>query len=350
MALALCFFPFLGIGSGDQRPYFLFGLVVLFIVNFNKIKKNILLFIIIIAAGLYSFRIQFPIEDEVRYLSYLIVPFLCISIFNSSFNNKLPVKFAKASLYIYFIYAVLQFFDFGFLDQLINYREALGRGMKSLTPEPSMFGFTIGLIMIILTRNSRVDKISYIIYVLSLLLCGSASAIIANFPLVLALTLSFGLGYLLLFSIVGFVGLSIIALPERLVSLLYSPSLESLILDASINERLGHLFAIFTNPYFYIFGGSRPWGDEYSAFLLTSNTFYYGSDSSNMLSGLGGLVYIYGIFGLLFLAVIWLIIKPSISSSKMRLALMSWFLIAIQSVSFANPLIILSLIKFNADD
>lgn len=348
LVLILCFFPFLGTGDGDLRPYFLFGMIALFFFRIYAIKKYIFLFAILLISGIYSLRFDLQIEDQLRYLAYLIVPFLALTVIK--YDKNYLVKLANVALYIYFLYAVLQWFDLNFLDQWINYREALKRGVKSITPEPSMFGFTLALIMAILIANNKINKFSIFAYLMSLLLCASASAIIANLPIIFGLALSFGITYLSLFVTIFFVGLSIIDLPERLIFLLSSPTLENLIMDASVNERLGHIFTIFTNFNFYIFGGDLAWGDYYPTVLFNSSFFYYGSDSNNILSGLGGIVYIYGIFGIIFLFSIWSKIRPNTNSFLKKMTLLSWFFTALQSVSFAHPLLIISLMSFNEKD
>jgi hypothetical protein len=229
-------------------------------------------------------------------------------------------------------------------------RVASGRGFTSLANEPSMFGFILTLLMASMLL-ARVDtRLDWLVYTGGMLLCGSASALICSLPLYATL-ISLRLAALVMtFTVImtlGFFEFNFEDLvPPRLVSLIQKSGLDLLLMDHSINERVGHIAFIFTTPMHYLIGGTDDWGSSYLEFIaLGSHPFFFGSDINNILSGIGAVIYDGGIVGIIYIILMMRLTRLSFNEITPRIVMifLSCLFVAIQSVSFANPLLTLPL-------
>ena len=177
-------------------------------------------------------------------------------------------------------------------------------------------------------------------------MCGSASALICSIPIFATLISMRSLAIIIASSfiiVMGLVELNIEAiLTPRLISLFEMSGIDLLLLDESINERVGHIAFIFTNPIHFLIGGLDGWGISYLEFInLGSNPFAYGTGVNNILSGIGAVIFDGGMLGILYILFMIKISRIRLSSISTREVLIwvAFSFVAIQSVSFANPLL-----------
>ena len=100
-------------------------------------------------------------------------------------SNK--IKYINSALYVYFFVAVAQVQGFDPLGMDSEIRSAVGRGVRSLSPEPSMFGFSATLLFAARLGLGSVSLFTVAIYLGCILLSASAAAIITSIPLLLYL-------------------------------------------------------------------------------------------------------------------------------------------------------------------
>ena len=302
---------------------------------------------LLFAAGvlLYRMRLDYPITDHFRSLAFYLTPVL-VCRFGRTWvaqDTELAVRLARFALYTYVGYAALQAAGYDFFGFYDTERIAAGRGANSFFPEPSMFGFCITSLAIFIAA-SAVGRLDILVYCFGLILCGASSVIIASLPF-LAWVVFSGSGRLsgkLAFAgLVGLLGAIFVSvfpnlLPARLVGLIgYSGNVEDFA-DFSVLERAGHIYySIFETNWF--FGGMQPWGYAYNQFISKHELFRFGSDVNNILSGFGTVIYDGGLIGVGYLVALYLYGRPLFN--KNRWALASAFLILIQSMSFAVPIV-----------
>jgi len=349
--LTICIFPFLGkLYTGDLQPLYFIFLSLYFIISllYQRTvpdKAYILLFFTAIFIIILRLRFGYDLATNLRGLVTYLTPLLMIYlIYSSNISEKSYEAILKASMIIYFIFGLLEYFNMQQIAFfLLDFRENLGRGVASLAPEPSMFGFTYTLIFISLNFLTKPNIFYWGLFLFGMLLCGSLSAILASSVIFLSL---FQRPIMVIFySLLVIILINILPLdafiPERLLGLIKISSMEIFLLDESINERAGHLFFIFTELHHYFFGGSEPWGSAYYKFIAESSIFFYGSSFNNVLSGIGALIYDGGLLGIIYLL---LILRKSLAlKNYSTFFIISWMLIAIQSVSFAHPMLTLPL-------
>ena len=139
------------------QPYsFFFSLIVILIFKSNKINKHIIyLLIVSISSILIAFftlsRIDNSIRSIANYVSFPFIIWASILIKPTSIEIK---KFIKIASFIYFIIGFLQYTILpDFLSFLVPHQGtsdelfSSGRGVSSLTPEPSYFGFMMLLFL-----------------------------------------------------------------------------------------------------------------------------------------------------------------------------------------------------------
>lgn len=347
-------FPFVGkIYPGDLQPLYFAALLLFFfvyLVTKRRLPDNLFLYLLLISVLIIIFRLRFnyDLTTNFRGLVVYFTPFLMIYFIHfSNLSVKKIEFFIKISMVIYLIFAFLELAGFKDLASfMIDFRDSDSRGVSSLTPEPSMFGFTYILMFLSLNMLNKPSIIFWIIFLLGILLCGSLSVILASLFLVLTLVqrpllvLFYAISILVLINTLPLESL----VPARLLQLVKISSLNIFLLDESINERFGHLFYIFSNIHHYFFGGSEQWGVAYYKFLAGSDIFFYGSSENNILSGIGAAIYDGGILGIIFLLIIlrkFLTFKLFNLKNQNIFLLLSWGAVAIQSVSFAHPLLTL---------
>ena len=349
------FFPFVPrIMSSDLQPFFLLALTIFLIGNFNlKCNRDLLIFFFLsFLIIIYRQRLQYDFYDSLRAVpTYLTPPLVVYFLRKWEVSRSNKIKYINAALYVYFFFAVAQVQGFDPFGMDSEIRSAVGRGVRSLSPEPSMFGFSATLLFAARLGLGNVSLFTVAIYLGCILLSASAAAIITSIPLLLYLSVRhvnrfFLLVILLAFASPYYYGALMDSIPSRLFNLIENIGLSLITSDASINERVGHLVFIFGEAHHYVFGGLGGWGNEYLRFLWENPVFFYGSGVNNILSGIGAVVFDAGLLG-----VIWMccLVRACGGIIDRHSLLRTFFLgiavlgVALQSVSFAVPLLTLAI-------
>lgn len=347
-------FPFLGLLPTDLEPYYfvlIFCYILLFFLlglNFTLSRNQFLFISLLLLSSVYAFRLDQTFVDFFRTAVFFFTPiFYLIFLKISNPSKHIIINWCRAGLVIYLIFGFLEAYDFNFLEFLLSDRPRISRGVRSLAPEPSMYGFFSLILFAIIRILNEKKFLDEVLLFLNVLLAGSASVFIIAFPCLLILLFQNGIGLrnILLLVVLG------VALPFLLttrIMQLFQVGLLDLLTDESINERVGHIYFIFSNPSFYILGGHDSWGNSYFNFMNNSLYFFNGSMINNILSGIGQLIYDAGIFGVLVM--IWIafnIFKVSMINSEKFLLLIIFLGVFIQSVGLTNPMLsMLAVIPF----
>jgi hypothetical protein len=350
----LCMFPYaIRLLERDLQPLYFIVLGICLVLSYRAKTSSYLLLLLLTGLSIIIYRLRFDygFVDIIRSLPIYLTPIFLFRFFEACLSTRSFIFSAiRLSIYIYVMYASLQIFGIDILGMNNEERVASGRGYTSLTNEPSMFGFILTLLMASMLIGREETRLDWSIYAVGMLLCGSASALICSIPL-FATLLSLKFIAILVTSlcivVLGLIELNIEAIvPPRLIYIIQSSGLDIFLSDHSINERVGHLAFIFSNPTHFLIGGIDGWGSSYLEFLTLGNhPFFFGSGVNNILSGIGGVIFDGGILGIFYILLM-------IKISNLRLRNMSTrdlficvglFFVAIQSVSFANPLLTLPL-------
>jgi len=349
LALLFCLFPFvLRTIPTDLQPW-AFILILLRSIMIPKERLSYswaVLFVVSSLIILYRLRFNYDLFDTARSIPVYFTPVFLVLLFRSNFiSADVLSKFLKITLIIYFAYGFLQKYD---LDPLSfnDIRPAFDRGVRSLTPEPSMFGYVSTLLMLSLLILEKATALDWIVYTCNMLLSLSMSAILAGLPLIF-IAIFYSSSKLKLTFVTAFLLWLIFSdefsllYTERVLQLTSLPIRDLIVLDGSINERLGHLNYIFSQPLHYILGGSNGWGIDFSNFIKQDATFIQGSNSNNILSGLGNVIYDGGLLGIMYLYL--LFHQGYRVNNKLYtrdiIIIVVWVLVALQSISLAVPLL-----------
>jgi hypothetical protein len=217
---------------------------------------------------LYGYTtIDEPFMSSIKYIIAYITPLLVVppAFYLARHHKAFFLKLMQVSLFLWIGVAIIQIMFFpSFMTFLVgSWASAAevvvqsGRGVISLAPEPTTFGFHLIIVGAILYLLSGKYHLSAVLASGSLFLAGSASS-------VLVVLLAIGLGIIgqirfKFFAKVIFIGLPFVVVIGFLVSsilnfenllgfrvielvLLAIESPEVLLLDASVNSRLGGLY------------------------------------------------------------------------------------------------------------
>lgn len=345
---AFILFPFIGFFVTDLQPFYalilslFFILILLFNLKapFNNAELTSIILLIVIL--IYALRLDLNLFEIFR--TIITYSTLILIIFFLKFGNvqsNAIVNFVRFASIIYLIFALLELNGMNFMESFLSDRPRVSRGVRSLAPEPSMFGY-VSILLFSILREIKTDKFfDLIILTISCFLAGSASALLVLFPLLLERFFSKGVNLYMLTFLCVVILIAPVLMTDRLIAL-FSIGIFELITDESINERVGHIFYIFTNPIFFITGGESSWGESYFNFMNNSLFFFNGSQVNNVLSGFGSVIYDGGILGTFFvLLIFYILIKSNFSVVEKISRLYVFFGIFIQSVSLANPILCL---------
>lgn len=304
LLMASTFFPYLSFLKTpfSLQPYSLiFSLFyILFAENINFKIRNLLWLPIISALGALSLAaIGGDTLNIIRSLyNYFAFAILLPTYFLILSNSKIIIKdWIKIASTIYFLTGIIQLLvDHSFMSCCVaNIQDQdilliSGRGVASLSPEPTFFGF-ISCILIFLSYIYK-DKYSFIINIISLIYLSRSSLAIACIFLVFTFfifskakfyikLIAFGVSWFLIY-------ITISVLPEslrivNLLRLIYNNDISSAFSDESVEGRFYHIITPFISSfdnYFLPFGYvGLPNGDP------------------RILSGFGSIIYELGFIG-----------------------------------------------------
>lgn len=310
-------FPYISIfnffHSGVQVYPFIFGFFFLILQSKDKFKELIYpqIYVLIFLSILVNFILNISIES-LRVL-FSFTSFFMFYLFGQLIDeNKNFKKIILLSLYLYFIFGFAQYF---YPDLFLpvssreySYNRIGGRGVESVTPEPTFFGF-IGFFIFYLAYTSNSTSKIYrglisMLFFMILVISKSSSLIITLIISFILRLLKYPvLGSILLLMIFEFQDSRFNELFQKIFSNIANVgfSIKSGLLnipDLSITDRLNHII------YSHYLGISSLFGnplDSWRNFIDTTNISYITYGGPQPFSFFGGVFYFTGVLGFLFL-------------------------------------------------
>jgi hypothetical protein len=379
------FFPFIGFFPGvDTQPIFLTFAFVMFILLLKRMffdLKFLIAFILTIACIVFHFMLDssnLELKYVFTYIGALLTFFL---IHNAVYNGlfKLTLNFILIVSSIYIVVGIVQLFIPDFLASVVNRSvehaltyQTSGRGVRSLTGEPTAFGKVITLLNVLsvfviyrgdISRKNRAALIvSVVLFIASALLSRSAYALAIHAFMIFNLVFLINKSFFFIFSVI------LLFLLSSLMSYLHLYSdirvlniLNQLLTQPDILLQQGAMRRVFNIPislnnlqYFgYLGAGNSPM--FYNAVLPTPiGDLKYMAFNRN----LGGIVEFILKFGLLSIPIIFvyfymcskiLLIKYFVNGKKIRIGIylvLALLLLAFQDSSPIQPLSWFILIYF----
>jgi hypothetical protein len=348
------FFPFLPafISSTDTQPT-LFMLAITAITLFlispkffsTHLNQDFTILVYIFALILISFisiLINSIFYDQIvilpRYISFL--QFLAALIFGYTNSFYFFKKYANSIFVIYFVFTIIYFLTNGIIENIfIKSRifsegqdlASMGRGARTLSPEPSFFAiqmFNLFLIYTLLLEKEGIKKVfnnkKVILIVSFCLLCSLSGYGFAIFFVILA---AFFTRYI--FILFGFA----IIFNSLIIDLL----------DGFSNLRgIGLILKIIKNNPLILVSTDLSFATRFNSFFAYidrfKNNFFIG-DGFSLLEG-GGFISIVASLGLIgFLIILYLLIKiaRTIKSGKLKYLLIFWFFLNLFSGPIGIP-------------
>ena len=155
----LCCFPWVSFSTNelDSQPWvILLGSAVLLIDKNKKIPKYMLTAFILTIFGLvlsiYKTMTSAPaaldmtswiIRSIANYGTFYVVLIISWNAFSRGYDKLKLIKIVKLSNYIYYLFAIIEINSPTIIEFLGNSRPSGGRGLTSLTPEPTFFAIFI---------------------------------------------------------------------------------------------------------------------------------------------------------------------------------------------------------------
>jgi hypothetical protein len=323
------FFPYLNPVNTpwSLQPFALFfSIIYLFINKISKINIYVFIFLIIGIISIFISIISYGMFiNSIRSVAnYLSVPLIIWAVYVLNPTSQYAVKFINMAGYTYIFVGFIQYFVFtNFLTFLVPHQSdnvflmASGRGVNSLAPEPSYFGFILLLFFFLSVLNKN-KKLMYLSILSILFLSQSFSVIICLFISIVFLLLFKNMKFFFISIIIFIVSLfslnfifTILDLNSRSLFLLkkvFENGISDLFDgDASANGRLFHIVypieASFKNYFFPFAYNGLPNGD------------------TRILSGFSGAVYELGFFSFpLILTFLILIFKGNFLKFNVKLS------------------------------
>ena len=311
--LFFLFFPYITLFESpwSLQPYaFFVSIVLLFFFKHYKINYNILILLIV---AFFSILISvLSLSNFINSLrsiaNYISLPIIIWALYKIKPTSNNVQPFVKTTAYIYIIVGLIQLFIYpGFLTFLVPHQgntENLllsGRGVSSLTPEPSYFGFLMLLYFFI----ALLYKDKFLIFLSSasiLLLAQSFSAIICLIITILLILSLKNIKYFLI-TIILFVALFLLILNitvdntrsfiimQNIITNGFSTTIEN---DASATGRLYHI--------------TYPIVTSFSNFFIPFGYNGLPNGDTRILSGIAGAIYELGFFSFIIFFVLFNII------------------------------------------
>jgi hypothetical protein len=314
--LFFIFFPYLTPVETpwSLQPYALFiSIILLLSVRHSKINLNILYLLIVASISLFIAILTYSdvinsIRSIANYISLPIIIWALNMINPSSDNIK---KFVKISAITYTLVGIIQLFILpGFLSFLVPHQggaeELLlsGRGVSSLTPEPSYFGF-IMLLYFFLGLLFK-DKFLIILSFISIFILAQSITVISCLVFSTTIILMFKNKFNFIFTI-----FLIIVLIISLFSFLNSSSLDTrsiILMQNIITDGFSSTIdndASATGRMFHI---TYPIISSFSNFLIPFGYNGLPNGDTRILSGIAGAIYELGFISFIMLYVIYNIV------------------------------------------
>ena len=305
--LLFCFFPFVGPHIGtDMQPFALLMAIILLllkgkiVIPENNARGLTFCVMLIALFTITSFAINDPFQVLKRLFSYVSIFLIPIAVYNCITLSKDKVeRILKGTILIYLFVGLIQKYLYpGFMTQLMSYyRNPFGRGVCSLTCEPSFYGYMMFFFFLMATKF---EKNKYIYLLLCLFQVVFLSQSVTVF-------LYFGI-----FAIFYFIGSHKFLLKKVFAALavvIFAILGVRFILYHMQGTRMYNLFYMFINGGFAQLGQDQSVIERNSSLKLAFSGYglpvFLGK--TTIMSGIGGIIYDMGVFGI---PVIWCIFKP----------------------------------------
>jgi hypothetical protein len=328
------YFKFLPFPSELQPNAFLIGLLLLIIMNKIYFSKLFYLLIIpmifsILLLSMNDFTIV-HIKEVYGYTSFFLLSVISYNYF--IFYGEIKYKFYRNILFIYMLVGLIQlyiqpnFFHI-FLARELGYNGFQGRGVESMTTEPTYYGLILLFIFILVYNslvlsNNQKNRLYLLITISLLLVSKSTTAIVGFFIFLLFDFIKINIKLLIkfLFFLIASIFIfhyyyqDIITLRVfKLFEFLLTGGIVELInKDQSSNDRILHVvFSI--KGFFDSFGlphGFSAWNDYIQLqSSLGYDTKYISSEANKILSFIGTLLFELGVFSFPIFIYIFLVLK-----------------------------------------
>jgi hypothetical protein len=375
LLIIFCFYPYLNLlrlGSDTQPNALIVALLILFFNLKKKIPTYYLLTFIIFITALIMFLTSKMVMSSFlslsNYVSILIVPLSVY--FTLQYLKGLNFHFFKIIIYTWLVVGLIQrFISSTFLNILLSRSSGIvlenqfnGRGVVGLSPEPTYYGTTILLFVIIYFLNfydKKDYKVLFALFFQLTYLSKSSTSIIVLFFCLMILFLIFLFKSkikTLLYFISGFLISSFsffLLMPlfntTRIYNILniFISNPQLIFLDQSISERfnavyftIGSLFENIGLPK----GFNTYQNYIYEKSLIPENKIYFLNynfeNYSRILSGYGMGIYELGFFGLLIPVLIFISIKNKLKQNNIVFAFILFNLVLFTAMSLNNSLIL----------
>lgn len=333
------FFPYTIIfnSSTDLQIYCLliaFMSISIFVVR-NTIKLNtdsLVLFFVLCVASVLSLKSGVRFEALRSLANYCSLFFISMAFYNFIERYGFNEKYCKIFICIWFIVGATQvFINKNFMSfSLSQARTTEGRGVFGLANEPSFYGITMAL-MLLVVEKFRTNKRRYfvIVVVQVMLFAQSATGIIAMIIILIMLLLGnvkinikTVLRILILIAIMLLgIYLYYLLYPEKRLSRLILAFLEGKILtDVSVYDRMAAIIDSFT--------------------VFITNHGIPNGFKSRIMSGFGAVLAELGIFGIPLIIVVCKSVVKGFKYKRFQVInAILFFLLMLMAIQLAHPLI-----------
>lgn len=377
-ALLFCLFPWVSFRllNLDTQPWFILLSLICFALSLRKkinIKILAVIFLPISSVAIGFVYKQFDalfFRAVMSYFAYFIV-LVFYFIYKKKYGS--PINILMISNVIWLFAGVTQFLlGKEILSNIVVVRTTMDRGVTGLAPEPTFYGIFLFFLTWLIIIESRFEfnfKIKVIVFfnIAAIMFLASSSMVVLYFVVVVLLYAVF---YML--SIKRFFILSVLLLvlyfalddfllafeTTRLAKLIVMVSTEPeliLLKDASINERVSHVF--FSIKGFLVdFGvphGFHQFGDySTNERHLSNGLFWWGKGEDKIMSNIGAVMYELGWFSIVYILSLFSFLKINmhVKRNLFNAFLLGIILLSAIPVSFPLiPMIVVSMYFSNEE-
>lgn len=367
VTLFFCLTPWAswGLNTWDSQPWpFLFCLSYI-LLNFKSISisySNLYVIILILVgvsiAGLIDFGSPFLYLRSI--VSYLTIPLVVIYFTHFVGRHGRPIKFIVTVNLLWILAGIVEIYYPDQIATISAQRTTAGRGVTSLSPEPTFFAIYLFFSSwLLLSLSSYKPNFSTSLIILAMLLSiillskSPMGVVFLLLSLPFFLYIIFGANgllrffsvFLVIFTVMYFVANFVVGdfldgtrLSNLFTTLINAGVVDIFLIDASINVRLEHavmpIYLSITNyfvPYgFGVYGTVRE-----SFGLEIKNYFWYGSGGHVIMSWVGAIIFELGFFGLFILGIIYYSCKNKSGLRSAEIILLYFILLSAVPLAFS---------------
>ncbi len=389
----ICCFPWVSFSTNnmDSQPWpLLTGLIILLLDKKTKLPKFILLAFVLTFLGLiistyhtFSMNSQLNIVNLApwifrafaNYGSFYIVLSLSWNAFSRGYEKLKLIQIIKISTLIYYLFSIIEKFNPSIIEFIGNARPSGGRGLTSLTPEPTFFAvFIIFSSLIIFASRGfslKEDKYMHLLNIFGVIfIAQSASGILILSIIFLGNIIRRLLGLKInkkdILIIISTSTVLFIVIPLFLKEIIAGSRAYSLFLkfitnpaniylvDESVRTRVGNIIVsiyIAFSKYLIPQGilGLKYVASEYTDIF---NGVFIESNESKIMSWTGDWIFTLGIFGISSLLIFFIKIRNRIYTNSQHYFFAIFFIISFIAIPISFPFsaILISLLLTNQKD